>query len=69
VVTFLAALSVQLLVELYRAWRSPDMDASIWGAALAVAVYTAVWAPFLLWALIRLERWTGLGPDRRLAAY
>jgi rod shape-determining protein MreD len=69
VVTFVFALGVQLLVGLYRAWRLSGSDAGggIWGDALAVALYTALWAPPLHWALLKLRGWTRLGPRRRRA--
>ena len=69
VVTFAFAIGVQLLVGFYRAWRfaGPDEGGGIWGPALAVAVYTALWALPFQWVLLRMRRWTGLGPRRRLA--
>jgi rod shape-determining protein MreD len=68
-VTFAFALVVQLIVGVYRAWQAPASGAGDgWAAsAVLIAAYTAVWAPLLHWALIRLRRWTGLHARQSLS--
>ena len=67
VVTLVFALAVQLLIGIYHWWKLAGTPGSegLWWSALMIAVYTAVWAPFLHWGLIRLGRWTGLRAARR----
>jgi rod shape-determining protein MreD len=68
VVTLVFAFAVQLLVGGYRWWGAGSGATSIWWPAFFTAVYTAAWAPYLHWPLLRLARWTGLrsahGPYR-----
>lgn len=65
ILTFVFMLAIQVLVGLYLCW---DAGRAVnWGGlgwrALLTAVYTAAWAPYMHWLFIRLERWTGIGPD------
>ncbi len=61
-VTLLFMLVMQGITGLYYCWDAsvtiPWKD--IGWSALFTALYTAAWAPYLHWPLIRLERWTGL---------
>lgn len=68
-VTLLFAFAVQIVVGLYRAWQGDPTSgmAMLWWAFLTAA-YTAVCAPYLHWALTRLNPWTGLHAGRGVAA-
>ncbi len=68
VMTAVFAMLVEFLVEVFRWWtlRGAPMDRHIGGVAFFTALYTAAWAPYLHWMLLRLHRWTGLKPAHRL---
>ena len=67
--TLVFAFGVQLLISMYHWWRAPGARGAdgLWSTAFFIALYTALWAPVLHWPLIRLGRWTGLRPARRLS--
>ncbi len=67
-VTLVFAWAIELLSELHRQWRTPAemLSVAVWWPAFFTALYTAACAPYLHWLLIRLGRWTGLRPARRL---
>jgi len=65
-VTGAFALAIELLVEVYRQWGAGVSKATILWPACFTALYTAAWAPYLHWMLIRLRRWTGLPPAQKL---
>ena len=69
--TFVFALAVQVLIGFYRWWSMPAGTSvfSFWWPAVFTAIYTAAWAPYLLWLYGRLGRWTGLLSRRRIPAY
>jgi rod shape-determining protein MreD len=70
VVTFLACLLVQLLAGLYRWWAiGSGYNQSVLWPAVFTSLYTAAWAPYLHWALLRLNRWTGLRQSHNVAGY
>jgi rod shape-determining protein MreD len=67
-ITFVFAAAVELLADVYRYWGglgTMSRVALIW-PPLCTALYTAAFAPYLHWVLIRLWRWTGLKPSVRL---
>jgi len=68
VMTLVFGLAVELLVEGYRRWSVGDAspERGVWWPAFWTALYTAAWAPYLHWVLLRLHRWTGLKPVRRM---
>ena len=70
VVTLAFTFAVQMMAAAYCWWkqRIPIDNEMMWHAFL-FAGYTAIWAPCLQWVLIKLQRWTGLGPMRRRVAY
>jgi rod shape-determining protein MreD len=70
-VTLAFAFAVHTLTGLYYWWKlSGALDTEgLWRPALLFAGYTAVWAPCLHWVLLKLQRWTGLGPSRRRLTY
>jgi len=67
VVTLVFTLAIQVLIGIYHGWKRSGSAGSegLWLTALFIAIYTAVWAPFLHWPLIRIGRWTGLRTVRR----
>lgn len=73
VLTFLGALAVQCVVAAYRGVTvppGPSPERGVWSYAVLTALYTAFWAPYLHWILMRLRRATGLrtgSPQRRFA--
>jgi len=69
-VTLAYAFAVHMMAAAYYWWkqRIPIDKEELWLAFL-FAGFTAIWAPLLHWVLIRLQRWTGLGPMRRRMAY
>ena len=65
--TFLLAAGVQVIAGLVAnadLRNSPLSTGAILGYACLSAVYTAIWAPLLLWPLGRFRRWTGLPATR-----
>jgi rod shape-determining protein MreD len=69
-ITFVFAFAVQFLLQLYWAWKVPELSRpEIAEAALYYSLYTAAWSPVILGVLIKLQGWTGLGPSRRRPAY
>jgi rod shape-determining protein MreD len=71
VVTLVFAFAVHVMAGGYFWWkhRIPIDTEGLWRPAFLFAGYTAVWAPCIHWVLIKLQRWTGLGPMRRRMAY
>lgn len=71
IVTLVFAFAVQVIAGLYFWWkhRIPIDVEGLWRPAFLFAGYTALWAPCLHWVLIKLQRWTGLGPMRRRMSY
>jgi rod shape-determining protein MreD len=66
VVTLVFTILTQLIIQLYRRWGAAGpRDGMFWSAVLT-GVYTAIFAPYLHWFLIRLGRWTGLRATRGL---
>lgn len=68
VMTLLFALAVELIVGAFRygSLRSARPEIEVWWPAFFTALYTAAWAPYLHWGLLRLHRWTGLKPAHRV---
>jgi len=65
-VTLVFAFAVRLMVAFYDWWSGPvpgSMGGVFW-PAFFTALYTAAWAPYLHWPLIRMGRWTGLKSPR-----
>lgn len=63
VFTLLGALVVQAVVAIFRRWSAPpgvSPATGVWTYALLTALYTAFWAPYFHWLLVRLRRLTGL---------
>ena len=69
-VTLTFTLGIQLMVGLFRQGSSEQgmTGVAVWWPALFTAIYTAACAPYLLWLLIRLQRWTGLRSSRHCLA-
>ena len=68
VMTAVFALAVELLVEAVRWWtlRGAYPERQAGWFAFFTALYTAAWAPYMHWLLLRFHRWTGLKPAHRL---
>lgn len=63
------ALGIEVAVLLYRRWSAVQAGpVGAWRAAVMSAMYTAICAPPLLWALARLWRLTGLRAEARPGA-
>jgi rod shape-determining protein MreD len=62
VITFVMMFAVQGVVVFYHWWDAagPVSLRGLGWTVLFTALYTAAWAPYLHWPLIRLEGWTGL---------
>ncbi|HSW46916.1 MAG TPA: rod shape-determining protein MreD, partial [Phycisphaerae bacterium] len=64
-ITFVFALAIELLVDVYRHWgglAAISRSSLLWPAVFT-ALYTAAFAPYMHWVLLRLWRWTGLKPS------
>ncbi len=67
VLTLVVTMIIEVLVALYRHWGAFDgiSKAGFFLPAVFTALYTAAFAPYLHWILLRLWRWTGLKPPAR----
>ena len=65
--TFVLAMVIEILVDLYRHWAALDevSKAGLFWPAFFTALYTAAFAPYMHWILLRLWRWTGLKPPAK----
>lgn len=68
--TGILALGVHLFVNVFHWWQARTAAAtqitSMLTLSVFTAVYTAVWAPYLQWPLIKASRWTGLPVKRTM---
>jgi len=67
VLTLLLALVIEFLAGLVRRWGALDgmSKAALFWPAFFTALYTAAFAPYIHWALLRMWRWTGFRPPAR----